>query len=119
MLTLGVFRFRGPEGFPPRQAPACPARGAARPVTPCPAHKRTPGGRSELAFDSKKKRQNYTNPLTGSVHAFRGLPSDRANTVSVHDFFLAGMGVRAAAMAQGRATPSVCCPLLNSRCRGW
>lgn len=30
--------------------------------------------RSELALDSRKKRKNYPNPLTVSVHASRGLP---------------------------------------------
>src|SRR5207253_653128 len=29
---------------------------------------------SELAFDTQKKRQNYTNLLTGSVHISRRLP---------------------------------------------
>ena len=67
----------GPSGRKYGQALACPAWGAARPVPPCPAHKRTPGNISELAFDSQKKRRNYTNPLTGSVHAFRGLPVAR------------------------------------------
>ena len=33
----------GPSGRKHGQALACPARGAARPVSPCPAHKRTPG----------------------------------------------------------------------------
>jgi len=33
-----------------------------------------PDARYELAFDSQKKDQNYKNPLTGSVHASRGLP---------------------------------------------
>ena len=51
-----------------------PARGAARPVSPFPAHRRTPGTRDELAFDSQKRKRNYKNPLTGSVHASRGLP---------------------------------------------
>jgi hypothetical protein len=27
-----------------------------------------------MAFDSQKKSRNYKNPLTGSVHASRGLP---------------------------------------------
>jgi len=77
----------GPSGRKYGQALACPAWGAARPVTPCPAHKRTPGNISELAFDSQKKRRNYTNPLTGSVHAFRGLPDilDLAWFLSVND----------------------------------
>ena len=39
--------------------PACPARCAARPVSPCPAHKRTPGTGGELAFDSQKTDRNY------------------------------------------------------------
>jgi hypothetical protein len=39
--------------------PACPARCAARPVSPCPAHKRTPGTEGELAFDSQKTDRNY------------------------------------------------------------
>jgi len=30
--------------------------------------------RSELAFDTQKKRQNYTNPLSGSLHGLRGTP---------------------------------------------
>ena len=46
--------------------PACPARCAARPVSPCPAHKRTPGTGGELAFDSQKTDRNYKNPLTGN-----------------------------------------------------
>ena len=56
------------------QALACPARGAARPVPPYPAHKPTPGIEDELAFDTQKRNRNYKNPLTGSVHASRGLP---------------------------------------------
>jgi hypothetical protein len=57
--------------------PSLPRPGAARPVTRCSAHKRTPGTRDELAFDSQKKDRNYKNPLTGSVHASRGLPVGR------------------------------------------
>ena len=53
---------------------ACPARAAARPVSPYPARKQTPGTRDELAFDIQKRKRNYKNPLTGSVHASRGLP---------------------------------------------
>jgi hypothetical protein len=34
-----------------------PARGAARPVSPCPAHRRTPGIKDELAFDSQKRNE--------------------------------------------------------------
>ena len=56
-----------------RRQPA-PAPGAARPVSPCPAHRRTPGIKGELAFDSQKRNRNYKNPLTGSVRASRGLP---------------------------------------------
>ena len=56
------------------QALACPARGAARPVRPCPPHRRTPGTGDELAFDSQKRKRNHKNPLTGSVHTSRGLP---------------------------------------------
>jgi hypothetical protein len=69
----------GPSGRKHGQAPACPAPGAARPVSPCPAHQRTPGARGELAFDSQEKNQNYKNPLTGSVHASRGLPGRKAD----------------------------------------
>jgi hypothetical protein len=50
-------------------------RPAARRVR-CPgaqSHQRTPGERSERVFDSHKERNNYTNPLTVSVHASRGL----------------------------------------------
>ena len=64
----------GPSGRKHGQALACPALGAARPVSPCPAHKPAPGTRGELAFDTQKRNQNYKNPLTGSVHASRGLP---------------------------------------------
>ena len=64
----------GPCGRKHGQALACPTRAAARPVRPCPAHRRTPGTRDELAFDSQKRKRNYKNPLTGSVHASRGLP---------------------------------------------
>jgi hypothetical protein len=59
-------RVRGrPSGRKHGQAPACPAPGAARPVSPCPAHRRTPGIKGELAFDSQKRNRNYKNPLTG------------------------------------------------------
>ena len=69
----------GPCGRKHGQALACPARCAPRPVRPCPAHKRTPGTGGEPAFDSQKKRnRNYKNPLTGSVHASRGLPALRS-----------------------------------------
>ena len=47
----------GPSGRKHGQAPACPAPGAARPVTTGP---RAPAGaraRSELAFDSRKKQK--------------------------------------------------------------
>jgi len=71
----------GPSGRKHGQAPACPALGAARPVSPCPAHKRTPGTEDELAFDTQKKNRNDKNPLTGSVHAFRGLPGGVAVVV--------------------------------------
>ena len=64
----------GPSGRKYGQAPACPAGGAARPGGPCPAHKRTPGTKGELAFDSQKKDRNYKNPLSVSVHGSRGLP---------------------------------------------
>ena len=70
-LTLSL---RRPQGQEKRAGAACPTRGAARPVTTRPAHQRTPGKRSELAFDSQEERENYTNPLTVSVHASRGLP---------------------------------------------
>ena len=65
----------GPSGRKHGQALACPARGAARPVSPYPARKQTPGTRDELAFDLQKRKRNYKNPLTGSVHASRGLPA--------------------------------------------
>ena len=64
----------GPSGRKYGQAPACPALGAARPVTTGPRAPADAGERSELAFDSHKERKNYTNPLTVSVHASRGLP---------------------------------------------
>ena len=64
----------GPSGRKHGQAPACPALGAARPVTTGPRAPADAGERSELAFDSHKERKNYTNPLTVSVHASRGLP---------------------------------------------
>ena len=73
----------GPSGRKHGQALACPARGAARPVSPCPAHKLTPGIKAELAFDSQKNGRNYKNPLTGSVHASRGLPPDVLVAVEV------------------------------------
>jgi hypothetical protein len=57
-----------------RAGPACPAPGAARPAWACPAYKRTSGIKDELGFDSQKKDRNHKNPLTGSVHTFRGLP---------------------------------------------
>ena len=63
-----------PEGSESGQAPACPTRGAARPVTTGPRAPANAGKLSELAFDSQKERKNYTNPLTASVHASRGLP---------------------------------------------
>ena len=61
---------------------ACPALGAARPVSPCPAHKPAPGIKGELAFDTQKRNRNHKNPLTGSVHAFRGLPTCESNWLS-------------------------------------
>ena len=64
----------GPSGRRYGQAPACPARGAARPAGPCPARRGTPGNENELAFDKLGRGRNYANPLTGSVYAFRGLP---------------------------------------------
>ena len=64
----------GPSGRKYGQEPACPAQGAARPVTTGPRAPADAGERSELAFDSHKGRKNYTNPLTVSVHASRGLP---------------------------------------------
>ena len=64
----------GPSARKKGAGPGLPARGAARPVSPCPAHRRTPGTRGELAFDSQKRNRNYKNPLTGSVHTSRGLP---------------------------------------------
>src|SRR6266567_4047060 len=64
----------GPSGRKHGQALACPALGAARPVSPCPIRKPTPGIEDELAFDSQKRNRNHKNPLTGSVHASRGLP---------------------------------------------
>jgi len=64
----------GPSGRKYGQAPACPGPGAARPVVTGPPHQRTPGQRSELVFDSQKKKRNYKNPLTRSVHTSRGLP---------------------------------------------
>ncbi len=67
----------GPSGRKYGQAPACPAQIAARPVTTGPRAPADARERSELAFDSQKKRRNYTNPLTVSVHASRGLPRRR------------------------------------------
>ena len=52
-----------PSGRKYGQAPACPAQGAARPEPLPGEHRRTPGERSELAFDTQKKRRNYTNQL--------------------------------------------------------
>ena len=82
----------GPSGRKHGQALACPARCAARPVGPCPAHRRTPGTKGELAFDSQKRSRNYKNPLTGSVYASRGLP----RTAAIRIFFerLAHCGTR-------------------------
>ena len=71
----------GPSGRKYGQAPACPALGAARPVTTGPRAPADAGERSELAFDSHKERKNYTNPLTVSVHASRGLPPRRIRRV--------------------------------------
>ena len=74
----GLERWRplaAPEaGKAGRRQPA-PARGAARPVTTGPRAPANARERSELAFDSQKERKNYTNPLTVSVHASRGLPA--------------------------------------------
>ena len=63
-----------PGGSKSGQAQPAPTRGAARPVTTGPRAPASARKRSELAFDSQKKRKNYTNPLTVSVHASRGLP---------------------------------------------
>ena len=49
-----------PSGRKYGQAPACPAQGAARPE-PCPVNIDERQERSELAFDSQKKRRHYTN----------------------------------------------------------
>ena len=70
----------GPPGRKHGQALACPALGAARPVSPCPAHKPAPGIKGELAFDTQKRNRNYKNPLTGSVHASRGLPGTTSSS---------------------------------------
>jgi hypothetical protein len=73
-LALSAEPPAAPEGSESGQAQPAPTRGAARPVTTGPGHQRTPENESELAFDSHKERKNYTNPLTVSVHASRGLP---------------------------------------------
>jgi hypothetical protein len=79
----------GPSGRKHGPALACPARSAARPVSPRPAHKRTPGIKDELAFDSKKTNRNHKNQLTGSVHASRGLPVEvtvsQSSASSIHE----------------------------------
>ena len=62
---------------------ACPARAAARPVSPCPAHRRTPGTKGELAFDPSEeeaKSQESANgkcPHFQGIAGLRGLPSCR------------------------------------------
>jgi hypothetical protein len=66
-----------PGGRKSGQARACPARARGTNHPPrwrAQASTRTPGEQSELAFDSQKERKNYTNPLLGSLHTFRGLP---------------------------------------------
>ena len=75
-LALSAEPPAAPEGSKSGQAQPALARGAARPVITGPrsGERRE---RSELAFDSQKKRKNYTNPLTASVHASRGLPALR------------------------------------------
>ena len=68
------------------EPPAAPGPGkAGRPSLPPPAARRVrcpvrqatserQVKESELAFDIQKKNRNHKNPLTGSVHASRGLP---------------------------------------------
>ena len=73
-LALSAEPPAAPEGSKSGQAQPAPTRGAARPVTTGPRAPANARERSELAFDSQKERQNYTNPLTVSVHASRGLP---------------------------------------------
>jgi len=73
-LALSAEPPAAPEGSKSGQAQPAPTRGAARPVTTGPRGPANARKRSELAFDSHKERKNYTNPLTVSVHASRGLP---------------------------------------------
>ena len=51
-----------PSGRKYGQAQPAPPPAAARPMGPGPGHKER-RALSELAFDSQKERQNYTNPL--------------------------------------------------------
>jgi hypothetical protein len=70
---------RAAQGYGARksgQAQACPnpGRGASDATAPRTSQRQV--NKDELAFDSQKKNRNHKNPLTGSVHASRGLPSE-------------------------------------------
>jgi hypothetical protein len=80
-LALSAEPPAAPRGRESGQAPACPrpGRGASGNPTRRTRMTRAPE-QVELAFDSRKNRKNYTNPLTVSVHGSRGLPpSNRSN----------------------------------------
>ncbi len=63
-------------------------------MTQCPAHKRTPGTKGELAFDSQENGRNDKNPLTGSVHASRGLPAQaRGRLEEAEDWYRQSLAI--------------------------
>ena len=101
-----------PEGSESGQAQPAPTRGAARPVTTGPGHQRTPENESELAFDSHKERKNYTNPLTVSVHASRGLPGTADHPV--RRVRLAGLAAFVLLPGQESSRLLTCCRRVRS-----
>ena len=70
--------LRRPQGQEKRAGSGLPhpGRGASDATAPRTSQRQV--NKDELAFDSQKKNRNHKNPLTGSVHASRGLPGDPA-----------------------------------------
>jgi hypothetical protein len=73
VLTLSLRRPRGQEKRAGSGLPY-PGRGASDATEPRTSQRQV--SKDELAFDSQKKNRNHKKPLTGSVHASRGLPRD-------------------------------------------
>jgi hypothetical protein len=79
-LTLSLRRPPRP-GKAGRLRPAPPGRGASD-AHRTPHTSRRQVSKDELAFDSQKNNRNHKNPLTGSVHASRGLPEGQGRTLT-------------------------------------